>query len=179
MIIQTERLMLRKLGLTDAEAVFAYRSDVKVNRFLSKRPISVHEVETMITSEIAPVFNQVGTWFQMGLFDLKTNAICGDIGVHFIDTEQVELGYTLAASYQGKGLATEALSALIDMLFDELAKHRIIASIDPRNEPSIRLMERLGFRKEAHFHRSIFMHGEWTDDVIYAMLQSEWKKTNK
>ena len=76
-------------------------------------------------------------------------------------------------------MATEALSALIDMLFDELAKHRIIASIDPRNEPSIRLMERLGFRKEAHFHRSIFMHGEWTDDVIYAMLQSEWKKTNK
>ena len=60
------------------------------------------------------------------------------------------------------------------LIFD-LKKHRITASIDPRNTSSIRLIERLGFRKEAHFKQSLFFHGEWVDDLIYAMLAEEWK----
>ena len=76
----------------------------------------------------------------------------------------------------GKGYATEALRAMVDYLFANLGKHRIVASVDPRNTPSIRLIERLGFRKEAHFKESYYLRGEWVDDIIYAMLRTEWVK---
>lgn len=91
------------------------------------------------------------------------------------ENRQVELGYTLHKDFRGMGYATEALSAIIDHLIFDLKKHRITASIDPRNIKSINLIERLGFRKEAHFKQSLFFHGEWVDDLIYAMLAEEWK----
>jgi RimJ/RimL family protein N-acetyltransferase len=61
-------------------------------------------------------------------------------------------------------------------LFVELNKHRIITSIDPENTPSIRLVERIGFRKEAHFIESIFIRGKWVDDIVYAMTKKDWEK---
>jgi RimJ/RimL family protein N-acetyltransferase len=67
------------------------------------------------------------------------------------------------------------LTEIIDYIINHLNKHRIIASIDPRNNDSIRLIERLGFRKEAYFIKSLFFHGEWADDLIYAILAEEWK----
>ena len=63
-------------------------------------------------------------------------------------------------------------------MFSELGKRRIIASIDPRNESSIRLVERLKFRKEAHFKESILINGEWVDDLVYAVLKDEWLSLN-
>ena len=55
-----------------------------------------------------------------------------------------------------------------------MKKRRIIASVDPRNTVSIRLIERIGFRKEAHFKESYYLRGEWVDDLIYAKLKEEW-----
>ena len=84
-----------------------------------------------------------------------------------------ELGCTLHKDYQKKGYATEALKAIVDYLFGRLDKHRIIASVDPRNTASIQLIERLGFRKEAHFKESYYLRGDWVDDIIYAQLKTE------
>lgn len=53
-------------------------------------------------------------------------------------------------------------------------KHRIVVSVDPRNTASLRLIERIGFRKEAHFKKSYYLRGEWVDDIIYAKLKEEW-----
>jgi RimJ/RimL family protein N-acetyltransferase len=104
--------------------------------------------------------------------------VIGDVGIHFLGPEnnQVEIGYTLDKRYRGHGYMTEALSEIIDYLVHSLNKHRIIASIDPINLDSMRLVERLGFRKEAHFKESLFFHGKWVDDVIYAILAKEWKE---
>ncbi len=59
-------------------------------------------------------------------------------------------------------------------MFKNLNKHRIIGSIDPRNNRSIGLLERLGFRREAHFKQSLLIDGKWVDDIIYAILKREW-----
>ena len=101
--------------------------------------------------------------------------VIGDLGIHFLDEEnkQAEIGFTLDKNFQGKGYATEAVKEIINYLFNKLNKHRIIGSVDPHNSNSIRLLERLGFRKEAHFKESLFINGEWVDDVIYAVLKSE------
>ena len=100
--------------------------------------------------------------------------IIGDLGIHFIDDEQAEIGCTLAKKHHGKGYATEALKSAIDYLFNELNKHRIIGSIDPNNVSSIGLVKRLKFRKEAHFKESLLINGEWFDDIVYAILKTEW-----
>lgn len=92
---------------------------------------------------------------------------------------QAEIGCTLNKDYQGQGYATEALKGMVRFLFGTLNKHRIIASVDPRNTGSIRLIERLGFRKEAHFKESYYLRGEWVDDVIYAKLKAEWVDNEK
>ncbi|MDD3915429.1 MAG: GNAT family protein [Bacteroidales bacterium] len=90
---------------------------------------------------------------------------------------QAEIGYTLDKNFRGKGYAAEALTKIIDYLMNDLNKHRIVA-LGPTNSDSIRLVERLGFRKEAHFIKSLFFHGEWVDDLIYAILANEWKNSN-
>jgi len=64
---------------------------------------------------------------------------------------------------------------VIDYVFGELKKHRISASVDPNNIKSIRLLEQIGFRKEAHFIESLLLNGQWVDDVIYALLAREWE----
>ncbi|MEI7530117.1 MAG: GNAT family protein, partial [Elusimicrobiota bacterium] len=87
---------------------------------------------------------------------------------------QAELGYTLAPEHQGKGYATEAVVRVVEYLF-KLKKHRITATADPRNTPSIKLMERLGMRKEGHFKKSFWTGKAWADDVAYALLREEWR----
>lgn len=115
------------------------------------------------------------------IIEQESDTLIGDIGVHFMDSEnkQVEVGCTLNKDYQGKGYATESLRTIIDYLIQTLNKHRIITSIDPANSDSIRLVERLGFRKEAHFVESLFFHGKWVDDIVYAILEKEWNNDKK
>ncbi len=65
---------------------------------------------------------------------------------------------------------------MINYLFNDLNKQRITCSIDPLNQASIKMVERLGFRKEAHFKQSILIDGEWYDDMVYAILKEEWNQ---
>lgn len=174
-MIHTERLLLRPINISDKEALFAYRSDAKTNAYQSWIPKTVEEVEAFINKNPAE-FNSPETWFQLILIEKSTQSLIGDIGIHFIDAEnkQCELGCTLHKHWQSKGYAREAMTAVISYLFNELDKHRIIASVDPGNAPSIRMMEGLGFRREAHFRKSLWWKGEWVDDIVYAVLAEEW-----
>lgn len=81
----------------------------------------------------------------------------------------------LVPAFQGHGYARESLKAVVEYLFSFLRKHRIIASVDPNNEKSIKLLDQLNMRKEAHFIKSIQIDGVWLDDCIYAILKGEWK----
>lgn len=162
--------------MADKESVFAYRSDAVANKYQGFVPKEIKDVEAYIENN-TKAFNQPETWFQLVMIDMVTHEIIGDIGIHFIgqDNLQSEIGCTLNKKFQSKGYATEALKTIMDYLFYDLNKHRIIASIDPDNIDSIRLVERLGFRKEAHHKESLLFKGEWVDDVIYAVLGREWK----
>lgn len=176
-MIETERIILRPISIKDNEEVFNYRSDSETNKYQGFVPKELSEVDKFIAKKPAE-FNQPESWFQLVIIEKKSNEIIGDIGVHFIgdDGFQCELGCTIRKKQQGKGFATEAMKITIDYLFNSLNKHRIIGSVDPRNTNSIRLLERLNFRKEAHFKESLFINGEWVDDVIYGLLKSDWKQ---
>jgi RimJ/RimL family protein N-acetyltransferase len=177
MELKTKRLYIRPVSIEDKEPMYKYRSDPETNKFLSLIPKSVDDIASFINKTSSDI-DIPGTWFQLVLIELHSNLLIGDIGIHFLDTEpenkQVEIGYTLNKEFRKKGYATEALHSVIDYLMNALNKHRIIASIAPTNIDSIKLVERLGFRKEAHFVESIFFHGKWVDDIVYALLENEW-----
>ncbi|WP_126650580.1 GNAT family N-acetyltransferase [Chryseobacterium aureum] len=175
MQLYTERLLLRDITLDDQQDIFNYRSDAEANQFQGWIPETLEEVERFIQRNNKE-FNQPESWYQLLITDKETKAVIGDIGVHFIGEEnvQAEFGITINTSFQGKGYASEAIKAVIDHLFNDLHKHRITASVDPDNTPSIQLMERIGLRKEGHFVKSLFWKNNWVDDVIYAVLREEW-----
>ncbi|NJK96022.1 MAG: GNAT family N-acetyltransferase [Bacteroidales bacterium] len=179
MEFKTERIYIRPVCMDDKESMFRYRSDSDTNKYLSLIPQSVEDVAAFINATSSEM-NVPGTWYQFVIIEQTSNLLIGDIGLHFLksdaENKQVEIGYTLSKDFRGKGYATEALKIIIDFLVYTLNKHRIIASIDPVNIDSIKLVERLGFRKEAHFVESIFFHGKWVDDLVYAILAKEWKQ---
>ncbi len=177
MPIITSRLILRCLEISDAEAMFAYRSEPDVSRYQNWEPASVGEIVSFIEElpETGP--DTPGKWFQVGIVFRESDDLIGDCGIHVsaADPRQVEVGLTLAPSFHRRGLASEALKAILDFLFGRLAKHRVYASVDPRNEASLALLERIGMRKEAHLIESLWFKGAWVDDVIFAMLKKEWE----
>jgi RimJ/RimL family protein N-acetyltransferase len=152
MIFETKRLIIRPIKLDDKNEVFSYRSDKETNKYQGWIPATINDVESFI-GNISKKMNEPETWFQFVIIQRDTQQIIGDIGVHFLDREsnKAEIGCTLSRKFQKKGYATESLKRIIDYLFQDLNKHRIIASIEPENINSIRLVERIGFRKEDHF----------------------------
>lgn len=171
--LKTDRLLLRSIKAEDAKAIFDYRSDSETNKYQGWIPKTIDDVDSFL-KKISQEINIADTWFQFAIVEIETTDIIGDLGIHFLDDEQAEIGCTLSKKYHGKGYATEALKSAMNYLFNKLNKHRIIASIDPMNISSIGLVERLNFRKEAHFKESLLINGEWVDDIVYAILKKEW-----
>ncbi len=177
--ILTRRLLLDRLRSDDAPAMHAYRSDPEVCRFQSFTPGSVREVEAFIAGLQANAFDTPGCWYQFAIRLRATGRLAGDLGTHVTagDPRQVEIGFTLAPEHQGHGYATEAVAGILGYLLGPARKHRVFASVDPRNLRSIALLERVGMRREAHFRRSLWFKGEWADDVIYAILAEDRAET--
>ena len=175
--LTTERLLLRALRADDAETMFAYRSDPDVLRYQGWDPESLADVHEFIAENAGYEAYAPGSWRQFAIALRADGTMIGDCGVHVPEDkpEQAEFGITLAPTFQGHGYALEALRALLRLVFDVLGKHRAFASVDPRNVPSIALFERAGFRKEAHHVESLWLMGEWVDDVILALLAREWR----
>lgn len=175
MELATARLRLDALRPEDARALFGYRADPAVNRYQGWRPLALDEVSRFIEKQQSAVVGTVGSWFQFAMRLQERGELVGDLGLHFVDDATVELGITLAPAHQGRGLAGEALHAALALAFDQLGRHRVIASVDPRNLACIRLLERAGLRKEAHFRESWRDGDRWVDDAVYAMLDHEWR----
>ncbi len=106
-----------------------------------------------------------------------TGELVGDVSLIWRSSEhrQGEVGYIVDPAHGGNGYATEASRTLLRLGFEELALHRIVGRLDARNAPSARVLERLGMRREAHLLENEFVKGEWTDEVVYAMLEHEWR----
>lgn len=172
--ILTDRLYIRKLELSDAQDFFHYRSLPKVYRFQSFQPKSIEDVRDFY-GKISDSPSIPNTWFQLAICEKGKNKIIGDIGIHTLgDGYQVEIGYTLNPDYQELEYAQESVMAVIEYLFLKLGIHRVIASVDPDNEKSIRLLEKIGMRKEAHFVKRICVSGVWLDDCIFALRKEEF-----
>ena len=145
--LKTRRLELRHLRSEDIPEFFAYRSDVETNRLQGWIPHTLKDARDFFDNSIRQIPDIPATWVQLAILERQQHKLIGDIGIYFSpdDPHEVKFGYTLAKEYHGCGYATEAMTALIDYLYQTMNKTRFIALIAPDNLPSIRLATRLGF----------------------------------
>lgn len=174
--IKTKRLLIRRIILDDIPFLYSYRSNPLVSKFQNWAPTNIEETREFLMPILTQDRPSKGNWFQVGIYLIENNEMIGDIGIHILENppSQAELGIAICPTHQKNGYAQEALRGVIDYLFSGLCIRRIIGSIDPRNISSISLVEKLGMRKEAHFVQSYWFKGEWADDVIFAILNTEW-----
>jgi RimJ/RimL family protein N-acetyltransferase len=174
-----ERVALRRFRPEDVAQFVAYRSVPEVARYQSwDAPYPREEGERFVREIMATHPDTAGEWFQFAVALRVTGQLIGDCAVmpQADDPRQCVIGFTIAPGYQGRGYGTEAVRLLVSYLFTARGKHRISAYCDPRNAASAALLERLGMRQEGHLRQSTWAKGEWTDDLLYALLHDEWQR---
>jgi RimJ/RimL family protein N-acetyltransferase len=175
--IVTERLRLRPFQDADLPAFVAYRSDPDVARYQSwDTTYSMDDARRFLASQQGVAFGTPGAWVQVAAIDRLRGTLCGDCAVHVVTDQPAtaEVGVTLAPEHQGRGLAGEALAAVITTLFEEHDLHRVYARADDRNRAVHGLLERLGFRCEARLVEADWFKGEWSTLRVFAVLRREW-----
>jgi RimJ/RimL family protein N-acetyltransferase len=172
-VLRTARCTIRGLCAADVPELARYRSDPRVAQYQSWDRYTEAEARELLDSLAATRFATPGTWYQLAIARADDDRLIGDIGVHFLDEQQIELGFTLGLEHHGAGLAREAVGAVVDHLFVALGRHRCIAITDARNARAARLLEALGFRREAHHVENIFFKGAWGSEYVYAQLRRE------
>ena len=176
--IATERLRLRPFTRGDVDGVYAYRRREDVARYLFDVALSRDECALAIQQRIGQVaFEAEGDRIVLGVELADSAALIGEVSLIWRsrDARQGEVGWIFDPAYHGRGYATEAARAMLDLGFGPGDLHRISARCDVRNESSWRLMERLGMRREAHFREHAIFKSDWDEEFIYAILWSEWQ----
>ena len=175
--LETARLRLRHFTDADLAPFMAYRNDPEVAKYQSWEGISESEACAFIQEQKELQPGGPGQWFQIAIELKETGMLVGDCALRIEehDERQAEIGYTISRAYQRRGIASEAVSRVLEYAFVALGLHRVIAITDCENVASVALLERLGLRREAHFHQNVWFKGKWGDEYLYAMLQEEWQ----
>lgn len=156
----------------------AYRNDPEVAKYQSwSLPYPREKAEAFIQEMQDVHAPKQGVWLQLALELKKTGKTIGDVafGVKEDDPRQCSVGFTIASAHQRNGYASEALTALLDYLFEDVDMHRVVADCDTENIGSWKTLEKLGFRREAHYVESFLQNSEYRSEYFYGLLQREWR----
>ncbi len=177
--VRTDRLVLRRAVPADVKATWAYRRLPEVGHWLSAESPTLEEYRERVA--------EPGRLDRTLVIDLA-GVVIGDLMVRVEDAwaqaevkeqargVQAELGWVLDPAHHGQGYGTEAVRALLGLCFGALGLRRVTAGCYADNEPSWRLMERVGMRRETHtVQEALHRSGEWVDGLVYAMLAGEWR----
>jgi len=175
-MLVAERLRLRWLEERDVDPLYEVFGDPAAMRYWSSPPLVDKAAATALLREIRDCFAR-GELYQWGIALADTDRVIGTVTLAGIDRthRRASVGFALATSAWGQGYATEAVTRLIEHAFDDLELHRLEADVDPRNEPSLRLLERLGFRREGLLRERYHLAGEIQDSVMMGLLRTEWE----
>jgi RimJ/RimL family protein N-acetyltransferase len=176
-LLQTARLALRPFALTDLDDFLAYRSREDVARYLYGDALDRASGEALLGKwAAAGAMTREGERVMLAVLPLGQRRVIGDVNLMWRSQEhrQGEIGYAFNPEYHGHGYATEAAAAMLRLGFTEYGFHRICARCDARNTASVKVMERLGMRREAHLIENELFKGEWSDELTYAILGTEW-----
>jgi RimJ/RimL family protein N-acetyltransferase len=173
--LTTARLVLRWLTPDDAPAQFSLFSDPEVTRYWSTPAwTDLAQARAFVDAALADYASGEGLRFSILLRDSGT--FIGSIKLYdfFDQNRRCDVGYALLPAHWGKGYLAEAMTALLDYAFHTLDLNRIEADIDPRNEASARLLEKLAFQKEGYMRERWIVNGEICDTAFYGLIKRDW-----
>jgi ribosomal-protein-alanine N-acetyltransferase len=175
--LETERLVLRRVIATDAAEIMELRGNPETMKFVPRPLVTSHDQALEHFNMIdAKIENNEGiNW----AITLKGNPkLIGIIGHYRIQPEHYrsEIGYMVLPEYNGQGITSEAVKAILMYGFDDMQLHSVEAIIDPNNHGSARVLEKSGFVKEAHFVENECYNGVFKDTAIYSLLEKNFKR---
>ena len=164
-------MRLRPLTIDDVAAVHAFQSREDVTRWLYWDVRDEDEVRASLESHIAkPSESGVVLAIDVG------GELIGTANLAVGEHRQGEIGFVVHPDHQGRGYATRAAEALLELGFETYGLHRIVGRLEPRNTASATVLERIGMRKEAHLIENEWVKGEWQSEAVYAILAREWRE---
>lgn len=180
--MRTDRLVLRAVLASDREAIGRYCALPEVTRYLPFPALDDEGLTQRMGRLVAATAPSAPEEF-LALAVEHDGVLVGDLMLRFTAAHGpgeppaiAELGWVFAPEYAGRGFATEAARALIDLGFGHYPLHRVMAQLDPRNEASAALCRRLGMRHEAHTREDYpDRNGGWSDTSVFGLLRSEWE----
>jgi RimJ/RimL family protein N-acetyltransferase len=176
--LETERLVLRPFEPGDLDALHAMQSDAEVARWLYDEPRTLEETRTLLGLKIAGhEVTEEGNWLSAAVIERESGDLVGDVSLRWFSVvhKTGEIGFMFRPAYQGRGYATEAARGLIAFGFEGMGFHRVIGRAEARNTASVRVLEKLGMRREALLVENEWVKGEWQSEVVYAVLEHEWR----
>lgn len=172
--IRTARLVLREIAEADLDDHTRLFSSPSVVRYLYDDQMDADQLRDHFARRLWQGLPDEGAWFNLAVE--HDGVFVGEVGLSCVSAAHrgFEVGYVFSPEFHGLGFATEATRAMIDLAFRRFHAHRVTARLDARNVASRHLLERLGLRLEAHFVQSEFVKGEWSDELVFAVLEDEW-----
>lgn len=171
--LRGSQVILRWLTADDVGALHEIFSDPEVARYLA---IPRHQSRADTESFLDGIHEGFRTLslYQWGIE--RSGRVIGTCTLGGIDWEnrRAEIGFALGRASWGQGLMPDALGALIDHSFEDMGLHRIEADVDPRNGASLRLLEKLGFRREGYLRERYLKDGEVQDSVLLGLLRQDY-----
>lgn len=178
--LRTERLVIRPLSMGDVTRHHEIYSNPDVVRYLYDRPLSLPAAQEHLARRCRVDLPSGDGWLNLAVEVDGEGVLIGELGLSLVSEvhRHCEIGYVFDPAYAGHGYATEAAALMVEVAFSAMGAHRVSGRLDARNDSSARLLERLGMRREAHFRENEFVKGEWTDEVVYAVLEDEWRRAH-
>lgn len=174
-ILSTPRLRLRQFRADDVGAMHACFADPEAMRFWNT-PVHTRLIDS--ERSVRNFIDCTPSYYRFwAVADADTDRCLGLVNYHdgHIRSRRVSIGYIIDPVHHRQGIATEAVTAMLDFCFGELCLHRLQAFIHPGNRASICLIEKLGFRREGLLRDHLRVGDEWRDDLLYALLAAEWR----
>ena len=175
-VLETQRLLLRELQPSDAEAAFQFYSDPDVMRYYDVPMTRLEDVREAIAEHRRRYENDAAMRWAITLKGEDT--VIGTCGYWRDSTPDdscwyATMSYVLAQPYWNQGIVTEALRAIIRYGFDHYRLHRIEAHAVIANPASLRVLRKLGFQEEGHLRERFFEHGRFHDEKLFGLLSRD------
>ncbi len=173
---ETARLRLRPYAATDLTAFLDLHSREEVVRYIPWGVLDEPACVAAIERSQRLGWESDGDAVKLAALDKESGRLAGELIIMLRSVEHGngEVGYVLHPDFQGRGLATEGAGAMLQLAFEQLGMRRMIARLDTRNVSSVRVLDRLGMRREAHLVKNEWFKGELGDEYDYALLAEEW-----
>lgn len=180
--LTTPRLRLRPFLPADLDALHDIQSRPDVVRYLYWDVRTRDQVADVLAARTRQTaIREPGDKLVLAVERLDSGALIGDVNLVWTSQEhrQGETGFVLHPEHHGHGFAAEAAAVMLRLGFEGLGLHRIVGRCDGRNAASMRVMEKLGMRREAHFRENELFKDEWSDEMVYALLAADWRAARK